>query len=93
MTRCPTIRVKHVRLVQDMYESSITVVMCAIGVMDGFKLEVGLHQGSALSPFSFAMVMDRLTDEVRQESLWTMMLPGKKRNESQSQRDRILECE
>ncbi|KAK4323664.1 hypothetical protein Pmani_005638 [Petrolisthes manimaculis] len=28
---------------------------------------------STLSPFLFAMVMDRLTDEVRQESPWTMM--------------------
>ncbi|KAF7698187.1 hypothetical protein HF521_004697, partial [Silurus meridionalis] len=28
---------------------------------------------SALSPFLFAVVMDRLTDEVRQESPWTMM--------------------
>ena len=27
----------------------------------------------ALSPFLFAMVMDRLTDEVRQESPWNMM--------------------
>ena len=38
-----------------------------------FKVEVGLHQGSALSPFLFAMVMDRLTVEVRQLSPWTMM--------------------
>lgn len=35
-------------------------------------MEVGLYQGSALRPF-FAMVMDRLTDEVRQESSWTVM--------------------
>lgn len=45
--------------------------MCAL--TDGFKVEVGLHQGSALSPFLFAMVMDRMTDEVRQKSQWTMM--------------------
>ncbi|KAK3513451.1 hypothetical protein QTP70_015450, partial [Hemibagrus guttatus] len=38
-----------------------------------FKVEVGLHQGSALSPFLFAMVMDQLSEEVRQESPWTMM--------------------
>ena len=38
-----------------------------------FKVKVGLHQGSALSPFWFAMVMVRLTDEVRQESPWNMM--------------------
>ena len=38
-----------------------------------FKVEVGSHQGSALSPFLFAMVMDRLMDKIRQVSLWTMM--------------------
>ncbi|KAK3544853.1 hypothetical protein QTP86_027527, partial [Hemibagrus guttatus] len=38
-----------------------------------FNVEVGLHQGSALSPFLFAMVMDQLSEEVRQESPWTMM--------------------
>ncbi|KAK3505909.1 hypothetical protein QTP70_003614, partial [Hemibagrus guttatus] len=38
-----------------------------------FKVEVGLHQGSALSPFLFAIVMDQLSEEVRQESPWTMM--------------------
>ena len=64
---------KYVRAVQDMYEDCQTVVRCAVGVTEEFKVEVGLHQGSALSPFLFAMVMDRLTDEVRQESPWTMM--------------------
>ena len=34
---------------------------------------MGLDQGSALSPFLFAMVMDGLTDEVGQESPWTMI--------------------
>ncbi|KAK3540863.1 hypothetical protein QTP86_002436 [Hemibagrus guttatus] len=65
---------KYVRVVQDMYERSRTVVRCAIGQTEEFKVEVGLHQGSALSPFLFAMVMDQLSEEVRQESPWTMML-------------------
>ena len=56
-----------------MYEDSITTVRCAVRMTEGFKVEAGLHQGSALSPFLFAMVMDRLTDEVRQESPWNMM--------------------
>ncbi|KAK3526217.1 hypothetical protein QTP70_017770 [Hemibagrus guttatus] len=64
---------KYVRVVQDMYERSRTVVRCAVGQTDEFKVEVGLHQGSALSPFLFAMVMDQLSEEVRQESPWTMM--------------------
>ncbi|KAK3550593.1 hypothetical protein QTP70_000682 [Hemibagrus guttatus] len=64
---------KYVRVVQDMYERSRTVVMCAVGQTEEFKVEVGLHQGSALSPFLFAIVMDQLSEEVRQESPWTMM--------------------
>ncbi|KAK3524132.1 hypothetical protein QTP70_018031, partial [Hemibagrus guttatus] len=64
---------KYVRVVQDMYERSRTVVRCAVGQTEEFKVEVGLHQGSALSPFLFAMVMDQLSEEVRQESPWTMM--------------------
>ncbi|KAK3542543.1 hypothetical protein QTP86_028679, partial [Hemibagrus guttatus] len=58
---------------QNMYERSRTVVRCAVGQTEEFTVEVGLHQGSALSPFLFAMVMDQLSEEVRQESPWTMM--------------------
>ena len=64
---------KYVRVVQDMYEDSVTVVRCVVGMTERFKVEVGLQQGSALSPFLFAMVMDRLTDKIRQESPLTMM--------------------
>ncbi|KAK3567005.1 hypothetical protein QTP86_008720 [Hemibagrus guttatus] len=66
---------KYVRVVQDMYERSRTVVRCAVGQTEEFKVVVGLHQGSALSPFLFGMVMDQLSEEVRtgQESPWTMM--------------------
>ncbi|KAK3572610.1 hypothetical protein QTP86_000856 [Hemibagrus guttatus] len=64
---------KYVRVVQDMYERSRTVVRCAVGQTEEFNVEVGLHQGSALSPFLFAIVMDQLSEEVRQESPWTMM--------------------
>ncbi|KAK3569817.1 hypothetical protein QTP86_005850 [Hemibagrus guttatus] len=64
---------KYVRVVQDMYERSRTVVRCAVGQTEEFNVEVGLHQGSALSPFLFAIVMDQLSEEVRQESPWTVM--------------------
>ncbi|KAK3511359.1 hypothetical protein QTP70_005292 [Hemibagrus guttatus] len=65
---------KYVRVVQDMYERSRTVVRCAVGQTEEFKVEVGLHQGSALSPFLFVMVMDQLSEEVRpRRSPWSMM--------------------
>lgn len=52
---------------------TVTVARCAVGETEEFKVEVGLHQGPALCPISFAMVMDRLTDKVGQGSPWTMM--------------------
>ena len=56
-----------------LYENSITAVKCAVGTSDWFNVQVGLHQGSALSPFLFALVLDRWTDNVRQESPWNLM--------------------
>ncbi|KAK3560533.1 hypothetical protein QTP86_010890 [Hemibagrus guttatus] len=70
---------KYVRVVQYMYERSRTVVRCAVGQTVEFKVEVRLHQGSALSPFLFAMVMDQLSEEVKQESPWTMMFALERR--------------
>ena len=64
---------KYVRIVQYMYDGSTTAVRCAVGVTEGFELKVGLIQGSALSPCLFAMVMDRMADDVREEAPWTMM--------------------
>ena len=64
---------KYVKVVQDMYEDSVATMRCAVGMTEGFKVEVGMHQGSALSSFLFAMVMDRLTDEIREESPWNIM--------------------
>ena len=58
-----------------MYEGSETVVRCAVGTIESFKVKVGLHQGSALSPFLLAVIMDRLTDEVTREPPWTMLFP------------------
>ena len=53
-----------------MYEGSETVVRCAEGTTESFKVKVGLHQGSALSPFLFAVI---IADEVRREPPWTML--------------------
>ena len=70
---------KYVRIVHDMYDhdDGITVVRCAVrcavGVTEGFEVKVGLHQGSALSQCLFAMVMDRMTDDIIEEAPWTMM--------------------
>ena len=56
-----------------MYEKSETVLRCAVETTESFKVKVGLHQGSALNPFLFAVIMNRLTDEVRREPPWMML--------------------
>ena len=63
----------YLRLVQDMYETSETVVRCAVGTTESLGVKILLHQGLSLSPFLFAVIMDRLTDEVRKEPPWTML--------------------
>ena len=68
-TRKSGMKKKYVRLVQDMYEGSETMVRCEVGTTESFKVKVGLQQGSALSPFLFAVIMDKLTDGVRRNTV------------------------
>ena len=56
-----------------MSEGSETVVRCVVVTRESFKVKIRLHQGLALSLFLFAVIMDKLTDEVRREPLWTML--------------------
>ena len=63
----------YIRVVQNMYRDCLTTVRCAVGTTEGFPVKVGLHQGSALSPFLFAIIMDRLADGLRKGAPWTMM--------------------
>ena len=57
---------KVVRVVQSLYHECITSVQCGEGTSDPFPVEVGLHQGSALSPFLFAMIMDTISADTRE---------------------------
>ena len=49
---------------------------CAAGTSQLFAVEVGLHQGSAFSPFQFAIMMDSLTENIRKQAPWQMMFAG-----------------
>ena len=63
----------YIRIIKDMYEGATTTVRSAAGLSDEFKVGVGLHQGSALSPFLFAIIMDKLTENIRKEAPWDML--------------------
>ena len=64
---------KYVKLVQDMYTGCRTKVRTVAGESSKFNVEVGLHQGSALSPYLFLIMMDVLTERVRKEAPESML--------------------
>ena len=49
-----------------------SIVRSVAGKSNSFGVEVGLHQGSALSPYLFLLLMDVLTEDVRKD------VPGSK---------------
>ena len=57
---------KLVRVVKSLYDEGRTIVQCSAGLTEPFPVSVGLHQGSALSPFLFAVVMDTVSCRIRQ---------------------------
>ena len=59
---------KYVKLAQDMYTGCRTKVRTGAGESSKFNVDVGLHQGSALSPYLFLILMDVLTERVRKEA-------------------------
>ena len=43
------------------------------GDSDDFPIKIGLHQGSALSPYLFALVMDEVTRDIQGDIPWCML--------------------
>jgi len=52
---------KYVTFIKDMYNKVVTSVRTTDGDTKDFPINVGLHQGSALSSYLFALVIDEVT--------------------------------
>lgn len=62
-----------ISLVQDTYLLASTQVKSVSGLTEKFEVKVGVHQGSALSPLLFNLVIDFLTRDIQDEIPWTLL--------------------
>jgi hypothetical protein len=63
----------YIDVIRDMYDGAVTTIRSPVGETSEFPITVGLHQGSALSPYLFALVMDELTRQFQEDIPWCMM--------------------
>ena len=54
-------------MIRDMYEVVVTTIRSHAGETSEFSIYVGLHQGSTLSPYLFALAMDELTRNIQDD--------------------------
>jgi len=59
--------------VMSIYTGAKTVVRTGYGNSNGFEVKVSKHQGSALSPLLFVIVMEALSREFRVTLPWELL--------------------
>ncbi|EYB98976.1 hypothetical protein Y032_0126g1334 [Ancylostoma ceylanicum] len=73
VVREPLVSEHLIRLVQDMYDGSAAFVRTSIGDTSSFVAVTGLHQGLALSPFLFIVVVDTVTQQLLEEPPFSLL--------------------
>ena len=56
-----------------MYNKVVTSVRTTNGDTSDFSINIGLHQGPALSPYMFALVMDEVTRGIQRDIPWYIL--------------------
>jgi hypothetical protein len=64
---------KYITLIKDMYNNIVTSVRISDEDTNDFPINIGLHQGSDLSPYLFALVMDDVTRDIQGGISWCML--------------------
>ncbi|KAK6762963.1 hypothetical protein RB195_023610 [Necator americanus] len=82
---------EYVRWTKLLFAKPTSVVRCAAGTSRLFPVQVGVHQGSSLSPLLFILCMDTMTKEIQKQHPWTLlfaddvMLASESRDDLQKQ--------
>lgn len=56
-----------------MYEEAKTCVRTPVGNAKYFPAEVGLHKGSSISPYLFALILDELSRGMQESITWCLI--------------------
>ena len=64
---------KYVTLIKDMYNNVVTSVRTNDDNTGYFPIKIRLHQGLALSPYLFALVIDEVTRNIQGDIPWCML--------------------
>jgi hypothetical protein len=64
---------KYITLIKDMYDNVVTSVRISDRDTNDFLINIGLQQGSALSHYLFALVMDEVIRDIQGGILWCML--------------------
>jgi hypothetical protein len=55
---------KYIRAIKYMYNYIVASVRTSDGDTNDWPMRIGLHQGLALSPYLFVLVMDKITSDI-----------------------------
>jgi hypothetical protein len=67
---------KYITLIKDMYDNVVTSIWISDGDTNDFPINIRLHQGLALSPYLFVLVMDEITRDIQGGIPWCMLFTG-----------------
>ena len=60
------VRIAYIRSTNDIYEGTLTSVRMHDGVTDDFYITSGFHKGSTLSLYFFTVILDVLTEHIKE---------------------------
>ena len=63
----------YIKAIRDMYDRVSTNIQTPVGITKPFPVKVGLNQGSALSPFIFTVIMEKISISIWETVPWCML--------------------
>jgi hypothetical protein len=67
------VSIKCITLIKDIYDNAVTSVRTSDGDTNDFPINIGLHQGSTLSSYLFALVMDEVIRDIQGGIPWCIL--------------------